>query len=583
MRIARTDNPFSAIAAEIRQKPVAFALSVLLGHVPLGALLVLPIVLAIGSAFVHEGRLSLYWFGRVVGNEMLVGQLVNGVVLATVTTGVCLLLAVPLAVLRARCRFRGQGVLGVAVLVPLILPPFVGALAIKRLLGQFGVLNLLLAKAGLLEIEPGSVPPDWLATGFAGVVILQALHLFPILYLNASAALANVDCAYAQAARNLGAGPWRAFFGITLPLMRPGLFAGATIVFIWSLTDIGTPLILNYHQLIPVTIFRELGGGEYTGRTFSLVFIMLAASVALYVLGKFIFGRAPAAESGKATVQAEMRQLGPAATAGAWALFGGVIFLALLPHVGVALSAVSDRWLGTVVPAGLTTRHLRAVLTSEETYRSVLNSASYAGVSTVVDVVLGCAAAWMIVRAKVPGRRLLDGLAMLPLAVPGLILAAGYVAMTASGPLEAIGPNGNPFAILVIAYAVRRLPFVVRGVSAGLQQVPETLEEAARNLGASQVGAARRITLPLVAANIVAAAVLAFSFAMLEVSDSLILAQRSPDYPIAKQIYILFTAGTGEALNVAAALGVYGMVLLGGTMALAAALLGRRLGAIFRA
>ena len=330
MRIARTDNPFSAIAAEIRQKPVAFALSVLLGHVPLGALLVLPIVLAIGSAFVHEGRLSLYWFGRVVGNEMLVGQLVNGVVLATVTTGVCLLLAVPLAVLRARCRFRGQGVLGVAVLVPLILPPFVGALAIKRLLGQFGVLNLLLAKAGLLGIEPGSVPPDWLATGFAGVVILQALHLFPILYLNASAALANVDCAYAQAARNLGAGPWRAFFGITLPLMRPGLFAGATIVFIWSLTDIGTPLILNYHQLIPVTIFRELGGGEYTGRTFSLVFIMLAASVALYVLGKFIFGRAPAAESGKATVQAEMRQLGPAATAGAWALFGAVAALGLI-------------------------------------------------------------------------------------------------------------------------------------------------------------------------------------------------------------------------------------------------------------
>ena len=139
------------------------------------------------------------------------------------------------------------------------------------------------------------------------------------------------------------------------------------------------------------------------------------------------------------------------------------------------------------------------------------------------------------------------------------------------------------FSLLVIAYSVRRLPFIVRGVSAGLEQVPEALEEAARNLGASKARTIWRITVPLIAANLIAGAVLTFAFAMLEVSDSLILAQRSGDYPITKQIYILFTSGTGEATNVAAALGVYGMILLGGTMALASALLGRRLGAIFRA
>jgi iron(III) transport system permease protein len=549
----------------------------------LAACLIWPVLLALGKGFVRDGQLSAYWFGRVVTNRLLVGQLANSVLLGAATTLVCLFLAVPLAVLRARCRFAGQGVLGVAVLAPLILPPFVGALSMKRLLGQFGSVNLLLARVGVLDFGR-SLPPDWLGTGFAGVVILQALHLFPILYLNASAALANVDPAYAQAARNLGAGPLRSFWRITLPLMRPGLFAGGTIVFIWSFTDVGTPLILGYEELAPVTIFKELARAEPAGRTFSLVFVMLSGSVTLYMLGKFLFSRSAAVESSKASMAAERRRLGAAGTVGAWVLFGGVLLLALAPHAGVVLMAVSKRWVNTVLPSAVTLRHLAFVVTHPATYRSILNSLRYAAVATGADLVVGFAVAWLVVRARVRGRNVLDGLAMLPLAVPGLILAAGYVALTARGALKAIGPAGNPFVILVVAYAVRRLPFVVRGASAGLQQVPESLEDAARTLGASRAAAAWRITLPLIAANIIAAGVLTFAFAMLEVSDSLILAQTERHYPITKQIYTLATsAGSPETPRQAAALGVYGMGLLGGTLAAAAALLGRRLGAIFRA
>ncbi|HUT00911.1 MAG TPA: ABC transporter permease subunit, partial [Phycisphaerae bacterium] len=157
------------------------------------------------------------------------------------------------------------------------------------------------------------------------------------------------------------------------------------------------------------------------------------------------------------------------------------------------------------------------------------------------------------------------------------------VALTAAGPLEAIGPMKNPFLILVIAYSVRRLPFVVRGVSAGLEQVPVSMEEAARNLGASRVRTALRITAPLIAANVIAAGVLTFAFAMLEVSDSLILAQLREHYPISKAIFYHARRGAAEADSIASALGVYGMLLLGGTFAAAGALLGKKLGAIFRA
>ena len=562
---------------------VSTGMALLLGGM-LVALLIVPLALAIGNGFVHEGRISAYWFGRVLGNRVLVGQLLNSLLLGCVTTAVCLVIAVPLAMLRARRRFAGQGVLGAAILAPMILPPFVGALAMRRLLSQFGAFNLLLERIGVLDFR-AALPPDWLGTGFTGVVILQALHLFPILYLNASAALANVDPTYGQAARNLGAGPLRTFVRITLPLMRPGLFAGGTIVFIWSFTDIGTPLVLGYEHLTPVTIFQELARADMGGKTYSLVFILLSSSVTLYVLGKFLFGRSAGAESSKASIAAESPRLGVAGTVGAWALFGGLLAAALAPHAGVVLTALSDRWVNTVLPTTYTLRHLAFVVTDPATYASIVNSLKYAGVSTLVDVVAGFAIAWLVVRSKAPGGLALDGLAMLPLAVPGLILAAGYVALTVPGSwLQSIGPTKNPFTILAIAYAVRRLPFVVRGVSAGLQQVPESLEEAARNLGASRMGAGVRITLPLIAANVIAASVLTFAFAMLEVSDSLVLAQTQQHYPISKQIYTLAqNTGSPETAKQAAALGVYGMALLGGTMAAATALLGKRLGAIFRA
>lgn len=546
--------------------------------------LLLPVMKTISSGFYSDGVLSSYWFIRVITNPILMAELGNTLLLAVITTLVCLVLSLPLAVIRTKYDFFGINILSVLVLIPLILPPFVGAIAMKRFLGQFGVFNLMLEKIGLLDISQ-ALPPDWLGSGFIGVVILQSLHLFPILYLNISAALANVDPAYGQAARNLGASPLKTFLKVTFPLIRPGLFAGGTIVFIWAFTDIGTPSIIGYDHLTPVTIFKELANAEVNPRTFSLVFIMLSASVTLYLMGKFLFGRGLAGESTKATMPTETKRLGIVATGLAWILFGGVVFVAVLPHIGVLLMGLSDYWMNSILPESYTTRHLIFVITSPDTMGSIVNSLRYASVSTVMDIILGSIAAWLIIRTKIYGRSVLDGLCMLPLAVPGLILAAGYVAMTAPGTaLEAIGPTRNPFMILVIAYAIRRMPFVVRGVSAGLQQVPESMEEAARNLGASTLTTGLRITLPLIAANIIAAGVLTFSFQMLEVSDSLILAQTTDYYPITKQIYRLATStGSPEASSQAAAMGIYGIALLGTTMGIASLLLGKRLGMIFRA
>jgi iron(III) transport system permease protein len=162
-------------------------------------------------------------------------------------------------------------------------------------------------------------------------------------------------------------------------------------------------------------------------------------------------------------------------------------------------------------------------------------------------------------------------------------MAFGYLAMSRPGGwFHWLRLGEDPVLLLVIAYSIRRLPYVVRAASAGLQQVSPMLEEAAMNLGAPPLRALWRVTLPLVAPNLIAGALLAFSFAMLEVSDSMILAEQTIHYPITKAIYSLMSA-LGNGPSLAAALGVWAMIFLAVTMAGAALVLGRKLGAMFKA
>jgi len=197
-------------------------------------------------------------------------------------------------------------------------------------------------------------------------------------------------------------------------------------------------------------------------------------------------------------------------------------------------------------------------------------------------VFLGVAIAYVVVRTRMAGRHVLDFLAMLPLAVPGIVLAFGYLAMSHEGRLfDFINPVRNPTVLLIVAYSIRRLPYVVRSAAAGFQQTSPVLEEAAENLGCPPLRAMIRITLPLIAANLMAGALLAFAFAMLEVSDSIILAQKMVYFPITKAILELFQL-LGDGKFLACALGVWAMLFLGTMVAGVSVLLGRRLGVLFR-
>ena len=298
---------------------------------------------------------------------------------------------------------------------------------------------------------------------------------------------------------------------------------------------------------------------------------------------------------GKATTSAAPRRLTGRYAALAAAPFVIVITLAVLPHLAVILTSVSQpgSWYRSVLPASLTLDHFRSALGSDLALGSLRNSACYALLAVAVNIVLGVAIALVVVRSDLRLRSWLDGLAMLPMAVPGLVMAFGYLAVSAtlSNQLwvkessfwrELLDVRTNPTLFLAIAYSIRRLPYMVRAAVAGLRQTSLVFEEAAANLGAGPWRRLRRITLPLIAANLVAGALLTFAFSMLEVSDSLILAQRQDFYPVTKAIYELFQLiGTGKYL--AAALGVWAMALLALALAGSNRLLGKKLGALFRA
>jgi len=550
-----------------------------------GLFLFYPVSLLLKGAFISEGRFTLKFFDLLLSSPLQRESLRNSFLIALLTTGLATLLTLPMAWVMTRFNFAGKAVLGSLLLVPMIMPPFVGAIGLRQLLSRYGSLNLFLMDLGIVAPDR---PVDWLgAGGFWGIVLLQVLNLYPILFLNVSAAMANIDPALREAAQNLGSSGWRLFRTVTLPLILPGYFAGAIIVFIWAFTDLGTPLIFGFPRVVPVQIFDAVNEVNTNPMGYTLVVFVLLLTVALFIVSKQVLARKRYEMIARghtlgAEAQATRRQ-----TLFFWAAFGGIILVALLPHAMVVIQSFAERWYFSVLPNDWTAATYSEIFRDKLTGSSIRNSLIFSGFSALLDLVLGVIIAWLLTRRRIPLAGLLDALAMLPLALPGIVLAFGYVAAFDSFENrwlnEYLNPRNNPTLLLIISYSVRRLPYIVRSAYAGFQQTSVTLEEASSNLGASPFRTLRKITLPLVMANLIAGTILTFSFAMLEVSDGLILAMKENYFPITKMIYQLMGRIDPNAPSVACALGVVGMIILTASLFVAGKLLGKKMGQLFRA
>lgn len=551
-----------------------------------GLFLAYPVSHLLRRAFFDDQGLTLTHFRVLLESPLLQASLWQSLLLATLTTATVSVLAFAMAHLMVRCEFPAKTWFAGLLLLPMVLPPFVGAIGLRQLFAKYGTVNLILIQAGWASPED---PPDWLGSNaLAGMVLLQSLNLHPILYLNLAAAMANVDPSLLEAARNMGASGWRVFRTITLPLVMPGYFAGAALVFIWSFTDLGTPLIFGVSRVVPVQLFDALTELQGNPQGYALVTLVLVLSLGLFLFGRAclagqrheMFARAQSHGSGKPLrgTQAFLAGTGLAV----------FMLISLLPHLAVVLQSFAGQWILSAWPTDWTLAHYQEVWNHPLTASSIRNSLVFSSLSAGLDLFLGIGIAWILTRTRLPGAWMLDALAMVPLALPGIVLAFGYVAAfdipDSSFPTlnRWIDPRENPTLLLIIGYAVRRLPYIVRTAVAGFQQSSVTLEEASSNLGATPWTTLRRITLPLVAANLIAGTILTFAFAMLEVSDSIVLAMKENYFPITKMIWILMGRIEPSSAAVACALGVLGMLILGGALLAAALVLGKRFGQLFR-
>lgn len=538
-----------------------------------GVFFLWPLVESLRGAFVdQQGRFTLAYVSAVFQNPIYLLGFRNSLAVACGATAISALLGIPLALLFQRWEFPWRRPLAALVSLPLFVPPFVGALGIQRLLGPSGALNAFLRHLGLSD---PSAPVDWLRDGrYFAVIALTALHLYPVLYFNLSASLANQSAELERAAEMLGAHGLRKLWRVTLPLSAPSLFASLTIIFIWSLTELGVPLLCDYDRVTSVQIFvglKDIGQNPFV---YGLVTVALVATVGLYTLSRLLLRRLDATAGVKGAARHERRRAG---RLGQWLMTSFALLVlgaGALPNLAVVLLASSSDWYQTVLPSGFTLDHYKAALGHALVVPSIAQSLRYVSLSTTLDLILGFTIAWVVVRSRAPGRKLLDALSMLPLSVPGLVLAFGYLAISREGrPLSMFNPMRDPTVLLVIAYAMRRLPFVLRSAEAGLLQMSHSVEDAAQSLGAGPQRVIWRVTLPLVLPHLAAGGLFAFALSMLEVSDSLILAQQQQHFPITKAIFELSQLN-GEGRMLAAALGVWAMLLLASSVWVARRLVG---------
>lgn len=526
--------------------------------------------------FSTKGKFSLGFFKLMATNPLLRESIINSLALGIIVTLATTLLTLPLSFFLVRFNFPGRSLLQGLILVPMVMPPFVGAIGMKQLFSRLGSVNLILMKLGIIEPQNAI---DWFGSGFWGVVLMEVLHLYPIMYLNIAAAMANIDPTLEEAAENMGASRFRLFRTITLPLMVPGYFAGASVVFIWAFTDLGAPLIFEYRKVIPIQIFNMVADINANPMGFSLVVMVILLTLMFFYLSKRFMGNKRYEMMSRGHVDIRERSTGVLGTTLIYVFILGIIGISVLPHISVALLSFTQRWSGTILPSEYTLGQYAKISSHELTLPSIKNSLVYSFFSTVLDIVLGILIAYLLARKRIPGKNVLDALAMLPLALPGLVMAFGYVACFSGSFLD---PRENPTILIIIIYAVRRLPYMVRSAYAGFQQTSIALEEASLSLGATPARTMRKITFPLIMANLVAGGILSFAFAMLEVSSSLILAMKREFFPITKAIYSLF-GRVDDGPYIASAMGMLGMVLLIVSLILAGRFLGKRMGELFRA
>src|SRR5437660_4488669 len=532
-------------------------------------LVVLPLLWLFYGSLRGEQGMSLDNFAEVLSGRLYVTALKNSLILGAWTGLFSLVIGVSLAWAVARTDVPGKPLMQLTASLSYLSPPFLTAIAFVYLFSpNAGLVNVLMRDVlGL----------PWLTFNIfsmTGLVIVTVMHTFPFVYLLTASALQSVDASYEEAAQILGAGGLRTAFSITAPLVAPAVLSGTLLAFVNAIALFGSQAIIGLPGRISTLPTRIYALFDYPpeyglASALSLVFVVLTVA-ALYLQRAFLARRSYVTLAGKGSRPALM-QLGIFR----WVVlgFGVLIFIVSIVAPFATLIAVSfsKSW-GLDFWKNLTLANYKFILFDYNvTQRAIGNSLFLAVISASVAVFLGAVIGWIDLRTRIPGRKLLDYFALIPLGLPGIVVAVALIQFWLAMPIALYGT----LAILFLAYVGRYLPLGVRAANASLRQVDPSLEESAQILGASWWTTMREVTLPLIRPGRLPGWLLVFVPVIQELSASILLFVGST-ITLAVAIYNLYETGYIEPV---AALSMINMVIIGVAIWLAYRVGGRSIAA----
>jgi iron(III) transport system permease protein len=539
------------------------------------AFLLLFLVYPLGRIFYdavtdEAGRWTLANFHEFFTDRFYVRSLMNSLILGVATVVCSSVLGIAVAFLLVRYDFVGRNLFSYLTMIPIISPPLVGVLGFTFILGRAGTVNVLLMDAfDMLR------PVNFLY-GLHGVVLVETLHLFPMITLNVVDALGKVDPSLEEAAESVGARGWSKLWRVTLPLTTPGYVAGALLVFIWTFSDFATPLVLGVQDLLAPQAYLNIV--QFVDRRIFRMGIVISALMVLLAILFLLAARHYVAikdYSSLSYTRVARRRLSPARQALAVLFLSFLLLLSFIPYIGVTLASIGRGWALTPLPVAYTLQYYERVIV--ETPKYILNSFLYSGLAVVICIAVGVPIAWTLARSTAPGRGALDAINTLILAVPGTAIGIAYI-RAFHFDLPGFDRGLTSFWIVMpLVLAVRRLPYTVRGSFASLLLVHRSLEEAAASVGASGARTFRDVTLPMIWKGILVGGLFSFMTSLQEASAVLFLALGGWE-SITNGIFAFYIAGSA---NEAAALGVILIVVAAVSVAVINRMAGARMGGVF--
>ena len=523
------------------------------------------------DAFTNEaGQFTLENFHEFFTDSFYLRSFWQSMVLGAASVVTTSVIGITVAFLIVRFEFPYRQLFSYLTMLPLILPPIVGVLGFVFILGRAGTVNILLQEwFDLLQ-------PVNFMYGMQGVLLVETVHLFPMMTLSILDSLSKVDPSLEEAAQGVGAKGWRRFFTITLPLMTPGYVSGALLVFIWTFADFITPLVLGVQDLLAPQAYLNIM--QFVDRRIFRMGIVISALLVVLAIFFVLAARQYVAikdYSSLAYSRVERRRLGPLKRWLAVGFLSVLMVISFIPQVGVVLAAVGRGWSLTPIPLNYTWEFFQQV--SIETPKFIVNSLLFSGLAVLICLVIGVPMAWIMARTRAPGRGAMDALTTLILAIPGTAVGIAYI-RAFNFPLPLIDlPLTGMWVILPLVLAVRRLPYTVRGSYSSLLLVHPSMEEAAANVGATKLRTFRDITVPLVWKGILVGGLFSFITSLQEASATIFLTLGGWEM-IPFGIFTFYIAGSQSQ---AAALGVILIAVCALSLYAVNRIAGTRVGGLF--